>query len=177
MSQLNFYIALLGGKHAQANVEVHDVVPAIAANIQDAFPFLQQQWFGLQKGLHLDSWMHVDGVQYHGVNYQIHIQDQFELSAAHASEKQLKLFLINLGAYLPDQFGEVHKYVVVAAYDKADAKIQGKLAIEQHWFKPHTDAVIDIDDCLALDKVGSYSLHLVEGDFAETQFKNDYIVL
>lgn len=171
MSKLNFYIALLGGKHAKANVEVHDVIPAIAANIQDAFTYFQAQWFGLQQGLHLDSWMQVEGVHYHGVNYQIQIQNQ------PTANRDLNLYLINLGAYIPDQFGEVHKYLVVAGHDKADAKAQGKLAIEQHWFKPHTDAVIEVDDCLALNQVGQYFIHLVEGEFAETQFKNDYIIL
>lgn len=49
MSELKLYIALLGGKHEKANVEVHDVIPVISSDIKTAFPYLKQQWFGLQK--------------------------------------------------------------------------------------------------------------------------------
>jgi len=105
MSELHFYITLLGGKHEKANVEVHDVIPVISSDIESAYPYLKQQWFGLQKGLHVDGWMKINGVSYQGVNYQVQISDLPVNSG-------LKLFLINLGAYIPDQFGEVHKYLV-----------------------------------------------------------------
>lgn len=41
MSELKLYIALLGGKHEKANVEVHDVVPVISSDIKTAFPYLE----------------------------------------------------------------------------------------------------------------------------------------
>lgn len=92
-------------------------------------------------------------------------------------KQDLKLFLINLGAYVPDQFGEIHKYLVVAAKNKTEAKAQGKLAIEKTWFKPHTDAVIDVDDCLELNEINQKFVRLVEGDFEANSFKNDYVVI
>lgn len=34
--------------------------------------------------------------------------------------------------------------------------------------KAHTDRVIDIDDCLAIDCVAGRYIHLIKGDFAAT---------
>ena len=170
MTEQFLYIALLGGKHEKANIEVHDVIPFIAEDVQSAFPYLKAHWFGLNKGLHVDAWMKINGVQYQGRNYRIVIGDT-------ASENPLKLFLINLGAYVPTQFGEIHKYVVVAAQNKIDAKIQGKLAIENQWLKPHTDAIVDIDDCLELTLIDQKFVGLVEGEFEENSFTNDYLII
>ena len=171
MLEQNLYIALLGGKHEKANIEVHDVIPFIGANVQAAFPYLKQQWFGLKNAVHVDAWMKINGVEYKGTKYRISIQDTPSLNTT------LKLYLINLGAYLPEQFGEVHKYLIVAGTDSVDAKSQAKLAIEQNWFKPHTDAIIDVDDCLALDQVSEKFIHLVEGEFEQNIYQNDYLII
>ena len=80
------------------------------------------------KGLHVDGWMTINGVNYQDLNYQVQVTDT-------PVKQGLKLFLINLGAYVPDEFGEIHKYLVVAAKNKTEAKAQGKLAIEKTWFK------------------------------------------
>lgn len=114
--------------------------------------------------------MKINGVSYQGINYQVQISDLPVNSG-------LKLFLINLGAYIPDQFGEVHKYLVVAAKNKTEAKAQGKVAIEKGWYKPHTDAVIDVDDCLELNQIDQKFIHLIEGDFEANSFKNDYLIV
>lgn len=167
----NLYIALLGGKHEKANVEVHDVIPFISSDLSSAYSYLKEQWFGLKKGVHIDAWMKIDGVSYQSQDFKIQICDK-------PSEKSLhKLYLINLGAYVPDQFGEVHKYLIVAGLNKADAKAQGKLAVESHWFKAHTDAVIDVDDCLELNQINQKYIQLVEGAYTENTFKNDYILI
>lgn len=168
---MNLYIVLLGGKHEKANIEVHDVIPVIGAELESTYLFLKQQWFGLEKGLHIDGWMQINGVSYQQQNYRIDIQDHPQI------QQPLKLYLINLGAYLPTQFGEIHKYVVVAGIDAADAKVQAKLAIEQSWFKPHTDAIIDVDDCLELAILGRQYLHLILDEFVENTFCNDYILI
>ena len=123
--------------------------------------------------MHIDGWMRIHTVMHHQQAYQVTIKD-------YATEPNaLKLFLINLGAYLPNQFGEIHKYVVVAAHDVAEAKQQGKQAIEQHWIKAHTDAIIDVDDCIMLDMFNSKYIHLVETQHAANliEFKNDYILI
>ena len=172
MTQPQLFIVLLGGKHAQARIEVHDIVPVIYPQLEQSYPQLKRDWFGLARGLHIDAWMCVRGVQYHGINYQVKIA-----SSTQPMHRQLKLYLINLGAYVVDEFGELHRYVVVAGLNPADAKQQGQLHIEQHWKKAHTDAVIDVDDCLALDLIDGYCINLIEGDFQDNHFENTYIVL
>ncbi|WHP07211.1 MULTISPECIES: DUF1543 domain-containing protein [Acinetobacter] len=166
----SLYLVLLGGKHEQANVEVHDVIPVICSDLTEVYPYLKQQWFGKSQGLHIDGWMKIQGTIYHDQSYQLVISQE-------ESPSELKPYLINLGAYLPNEFGETHKYLVVAGKDKADAKAQGKLAIEKHWFKPHTDAVIDLDDCLEIASIEQHYLSFVQGEFLENSFMNDYIIL
>ena len=167
---MKLHIVLLGGKHERANVEVHDVRAVICEEISQAYDTLKKQWFGTPKGMHIDGWMTIHGVEHDGVAYQVQISDQ-------PSTSTLKPYLINLGAYVASEFGEVHKYLVVAGHNKTDAKAQGKKAIEQHWYKPHTDAVVDVDECIELSLIDQKHLHLVEGAYSENTFKNDYIVI
>lgn len=169
---LNLYLVLLGGKHAQAHIEVHDIRPVICTDLSHSYGKLKQQWFGLKQGVHIDGWMKIHGVSYQGIDYRVVIQPE----PPHQSI-QLKLYLINLGAYVPHLFGEIHKYVVVAGHDPMDAKQQGKLFIEQHWEKAHTDAVIDVDDCIELTLFDDYHIHLEQGHYDVNQFKNDYIII
>ena len=52
----NLFMVMLGGRHARANTEVHDVVFAVADSLEDSYPQLKHAWFGEQKGLHIDAW-------------------------------------------------------------------------------------------------------------------------
>lgn len=88
----SLFMVMLGGRHARANTEVHDVVMAIGESLSELTPQLKHAWFGELKGLHIDAWAQISGVQSQDVNYQIHFSD----AAPSASDK--KLYLINLGA-------------------------------------------------------------------------------
>ncbi len=57
------------------------------------------------------------------------------------------------------------------------AKQLGKQFIDRQWQKAHTDRVIDIDDCLAIDCVAGRYIHLIKGDFAETIWENTYLTV
>ncbi|MGE8593766.1 MAG: DUF1543 domain-containing protein, partial [Acinetobacter faecalis] len=37
---------MLGGRHARANTEVHDVVLAVGETLKDIYPQLKNAWFG-----------------------------------------------------------------------------------------------------------------------------------
>lgn len=171
MRAQHLYMILLGGKHPHANIEVHDVLPVIGTDLKALYPELKSKWFGLKNGVHIDAWMQINGVIYDQQSYQVHIQTH------PVKDDHLTLFLVNLGAYIPKQFGEIHQYLIVAGKNSADAKLQAKKSIEKTWFKPHTDAIIDVDDCIALDLLNQHYIHLVEGEFAENSFENDYIVI
>ena len=66
VQELRLFVVMLGGRHARANIELHDVVFAIAPSIEQTHEQLRQQWFGELAGLHIDSWMTVDGVEVGG---------------------------------------------------------------------------------------------------------------
>jgi len=123
------------------------------------------------QGLHIDAWAKFSGVSSQGQNYQI----QFSDAAPSASDK--KLYLINLGGYTPKAFGELHSYHLVVATDAATAKQLGKQFIEQEWHKPHTDRVVDIDDCIPIDHIAGRYIQLVQGEFQPTLWENTYIHL
>lgn len=51
----SLFMVMLGGRHAKANTEVHDVVMAIGETLPEIMPQLKQAWFGELKGLHIDA--------------------------------------------------------------------------------------------------------------------------
>ena len=163
----NLFMVLLGGKHPRAKIEVHDLVFATGETLQDTYNQLREQWFGLSKGLHIDAWMRVEGLE----GYQIH------LSPTAPAAGELRLYAINLGGYVPEEFGEAHTYGLVVAENAFEAKQKAKRQLIHNWYKPHTDAVIDVDDCLPVDFVNGSHVHLVEGEHPALNFENDYIVI
>ncbi len=62
----SLFIVMLGGRHARANTEVHDVVLAVGDSLEDVYPQLKNAWFGEQKGLHIDAWAQIYGVAFEG---------------------------------------------------------------------------------------------------------------
>jgi hypothetical protein len=162
------YVVMLGGRHPRAKIEVHDVVFAVADRLEDAYPQLREGWFGSPAGMHIDSWMAVDGVEGYRVTFS-------DLAPAAGDPR---LYFINLGGYATGIFGEDHRYLLVVARDKAEAKAKGKRQLaELNWNKPHTDNLHDVDDCIPLDCVAGRYVHLVPGEHRGVRAGNDYIVL
>ena len=106
----SLFMVMLGGRHARANTEVHDVVFAVADSLEESYPQLKNAWFGEQKGLHIDAWTQVNGIECRGKKYQIQFSD------AQPQVTDAKLWLINLGGYDAREFGELHRYVLVVAF-------------------------------------------------------------
>jgi len=167
----SLFIVMLGGRHARANTEVHDVVLAIGDSLEDVYPQLKNAWFGEQKGLHIDAWAQIYGVAFEGKNYQIQFTD------AAPNQADQKLYLLNLGGYDAGEFGELHRYVLVVAQNAMVAKQRGKAYFAQHWQKQHTDRVLDVDDCIAIDQVHGRYVQLIEGEFSGNQWENTYLML
>ena len=167
----SLFIVMLGGRHARANTEVHDVVLAVGDSLEEVYPQLKNAWFGEQKGLHIDAWAQIYGVAFEGKNYQIQFTD------AAPNQADQKLYLLNLGGYDAGEFGELHRYVLVVAQNAMVAKQRGKAHFAQHWQKQHTDRVLDVDDCLAIDQVHGRYVQLIEGEFSGNQWENTYLML
>ncbi|AOA59851.1 DUF1543 domain-containing protein [Acinetobacter larvae] len=167
----SLFIVMLGGRHARANIEVHDVVFAVGDDLPSTYSQLKNAWFGEPQGLHIDAWIQCDGLDFEGKSYQI------QFSHAAPAEQQQKLYLINLGGYDPREFGELHRYVLVIASNPVAAKAKGKAYFATHWQKQHTDRVLEVDDCLAIDLVGGHFVHLQPGEFSPQRWENSYITL
>ncbi|MGB4487237.1 DUF1543 domain-containing protein [Pseudomonas veronii] len=161
------FVVMLGGKHPRARIEVHDVVFAVADTLDATYPQLRDAWFGSPKGVHIDSWMAVDGV------------DGWKVELSHLAPQAgaPHLYFINLGGYETNRFGEAHHYLLVVARDKKEATGKGKQQLLRHWSQAHTDGVLDIDDCLPIDLVDGRYLHLVQAPHRPVLQQNDYIVL
>ncbi|QHF44647.1 hypothetical protein PspS35_12990 [Pseudomonas sp. S35] len=161
------FVVMLGGKHPRANIEVHDVVFVAADTLQATYPQLRDAWFGSPKGVHIDSWMAVDGVD----GWKVELSQLAPQADAH------RLYFINLGGYQAHSFGEAHHYLLVVARSKREATSKGKQQMLGHWSQAHTDGVLDIDDCLPIDLVDGRFLHLVQAPHRAILQRNDYIVL
>ena len=161
------YAVMLGGKHPSARIEVHDVVFAVGDSLPELYPQLKQQWFGLAKGLHIDAWMAIDGLE----------QYQVRLSLAQPMPDTLRLYFINLGGYVANEFGEAHRYVLMLASSKQQARAKARKYALKTWLQPHIDAVLDVDDCILIDQVDGHFVHLVEGNHQGVQFENTYLVI
>ncbi|WP_062382236.1 DUF1543 domain-containing protein [Pseudomonas abietaniphila] len=161
------FVVLLGGKHPKAKIEVHDIAIVAGDSLDATYAQLRDGWFGTQSGLHIDAWMAVEGVE----GWKV------ELSPLAPRPGSLRLYLINLGGYDARVFGEAHHYLLVVAHSKQEAKAKGKRHGLAHWGQPHTDAVMDVDDCLPIDRVEGRYVHLIEGEHNGVNQQNAYIVL
>ncbi|SEQ01385.1 protein of unknown function [Pseudomonas sp. NFACC02] len=161
------FVVLLGGKHPKAKIEVHDIAIVAGDSLDATYAQLRDGWFGTQSGLHIDAWMAVEGVE----GWKV------ELSPLAPRPGSPRLYLINLGGYDARGFGEAHHYLLVVARSKQEAKARGKRHGLAHWGQPHTDAVMDVDDCLPIDRVEGRYVHLIEGEHNGVNQQNAYIVL
>ncbi len=157
---------MLGGRHGRARIEVHDVAFANVERIEQAYPQLRADWFGERKGLHIDGWLAVDGVEEFKVGF----------GDAAAAAGAPRLYFVNLGGYAAGELGEVHDYRLLVATDVAQARAKAKALRDAGWFKPHTDALLEVDDCIAIDQVGGRHVQLVRQPHAGIALVSDYIV-
>lgn len=167
----SLFIVMLGGRHARANTEVHDVVLAIGESLEDTYAQLKNAWFAEQKGLHIDAWAQINGLEFEGKSYTLQFTD------AQPQQSDEKLWLINLGGYDPRELGELHRYVLVVAQNAMVAKQSGKAYFARHWQKQHTDRVLDVDDCIAIDQVYGRYVQLLEGSFSGNRWENTYLTI
>src|SRR5580692_11646795 len=122
------FAVYLGGRAPRCNTELHDVVFAVGAAIETSYERLMDKWFGDPLRLHLDSWIELRCVD----GYRISLQ-------ASPAVPGKKLYFINLGAYLPGQFTELHANAFVVAASEAEVKKRAKAELLQGTQSVHTD--------------------------------------
>ncbi len=145
---------LLGCKPPGRHTEQHDVLFAIGQTPKDLIEQINTFWPEAMGRLHLDAWREVIAVD----GYQITV---VEKAAADISQNNgNKLFFINLGGYLKNQFDEQHYIVLSVNPDSASAIAAAKqtLFYQQNGFAgapSHIDDkyAIDVDDLYEVEDI------------------------
>ncbi len=144
------FAVYLGGRAAKCNTELHDVVFVVGPSIEATYNQLMHKWFGDPQRLHIDSWIELQIVD----GYRIVLRPDPPAQAR-------KLFFINLGAYLPGQFTELHANTFVVAETQEQVKQRAKSELLRGTHSIHTDDLYDVDDCLEITEVDGHHIHLV----------------
>lgn len=161
------FAVYLGGRAPKCNTELHDVVFVVGESLAATYEQLMDKWFGDPLRLHIDSW----------IELQIVDGQRVTLRPAPSAQPK-KLFFINLGAYLPGQFTELHANAFMVAESETEVKLRAKGGLLRDARSVHTDDLCDIDDCLEIAEVDGYHIHL-EPTSESQPFEptNGYLVL
>lgn len=150
---VKLFMFYVGGNCGTSNVELHDVRFSIGTAAEDCYADLRRQWWGDPKSLHLDSWGAVE--QADGYDIAV-VRDE----ARNAN----RLFFVNLGGYDRNEFGELHKNLLLVAPDAQAAKAKALAQIED-WFLPHKDRIFEVEkavDLSAFAGASGYNLQLAK---------------
>jgi len=147
------FLVVLGGRVDGGLIEVHDARLVAGASLEDTFPTLRRDWFGRSRGLHLDSWALVRGVDGHGIA----LRSQPPATPADGADR---LWFVNLGAYDPAAFHERHRCGLVVAPSARAARSRALRQLPLGDCQRHHDDLAAVDDCLAVDRVQHWHVHL-----------------
>lgn len=161
------YVFMLGGCYDCVCIEVYDVVFVNVVCIEDVYLQLCQDWFGVVKGLYIDGWFVVDGVD----GYKVFFVEVVLVVDV------LWLFFINFGGYVVCLLGEVYDYWLLVVIDIVQVCQKVKVLCDVVWFKLYIDVVLDVDDCIVIDQVGGCYVYLVLGLYKGMVLVSDYIVI
>ncbi len=141
------FVVVLGGRTTKSNIELHDIRWVIGKNIEDTFPQLRKEWFGLRKGLHIDSYLELKFID----GYEIIVYRKDNESAqinykGKIYDEDTKLWLVNLGGYHPDKLLEIHEIQILAAKNSREAKEKAKKRWDSQSEKIHKDDIRGIHE-------------------------------
>ena len=176
------FLVVLGGRTATSHIELHDVRWVVGTSIENTIPTLRQQWFGLQSGLHIDSYKaieHVDGYAIELIQRRVDCTQQQQASPTAMNDQ---LWFINLGGYDQDSLQELHQFGLVVAPNKQAAKARARrrwlgTALKVHKDDLHTlDRLDTVDDCLPIFNVEDWQIHLkADPNKSQAELKPDWI--
>ena len=160
---LSLFLVVLGGRTSKSNIEVHDVRWVVGETINETFPTLRKEWFGQQKGLHIDSYKaikYIDG-------YEIIITEKNKAYPIISFCRDKSLWFINLGGYNPEKMSEEHFFRLVVADSILHAKRQAKDCWENTLKNKHNDDwseisnISQVDDLHSINRIGSWEIKLI----------------
>lgn len=141
---------VLGGTAPRARTELHDVAFAVGDSLEAVHPQLLDTWFGDPNGLHVDAWCFVDNV----AGYRVRLERTPAVDGP-------KLYFVNIGGYRRGEFGERHAWGLFGARSPGEAKARAKQVLLQGHEQIHKDDLHAVDDCLAVEDVNGWHVHLV----------------
>jgi hypothetical protein len=158
---MHLYLTLLGGRPEKRLIEQHDIFLGFGEDMKAVIPQIKKFWPEALTNLHVDAYRkvtHVDG-------YEIKVVDKGHV----LPQSDLKLFFLNLGGYLANQFDEFHYKMLVVANAVSEAQ---QIAKQTAFYKSYSadDAKSHIDDKYALDVDEVYQLE----DLLSDEFKSKY---
>lgn len=109
---MKLYMIQIGFRLPGMNTEGHDTLFVIAESQAEAYKTVKVK---RDYAHHIDTCLEVHQVE-----------DQEVLITAQPHKQDLKLWFLNLGGYLPGQFGEVHKCLLLTGRSLDDAKKKAK---------------------------------------------------
>ncbi len=151
------FLVVLGGRTRHTHIELHDIRWVIGNKIEETYVQLRKEWFGDQKGLHIDSYValkYIEGKQIH-----LNKKDNY-LPRRKKSKPQIeKLWFVNLGGYKKNSLTELHHFALVVANTATNAKYKAKIKWRDEVEQKHKD---DIKEINMIDNIDS--CHLIESN-------------
>ena len=179
--EINLYLVMLGGSARYCNIELHDIRWVAGRSIEDTFINLREEWFGIGKGLHIDSFMEVKFIDGYAIrlNEDINGKDSNRKSKSSNIKKntsnKMKLWFVNLGAYRKNDFFEQHKINLIVAENSFEAKHKAMRNWNCNFDKKHKDNISQIkkssyiDNCNSINSVGNWTIELIPDEENRSQ--------
>lgn len=163
---MKLFAIYIGGEMEGANIELHDMRFVVAPSIAETYDELRRQWWGVPKSLHIDCWAEID----HADGYDVSLRSEPFTGPE-------RLYYVNLGGYVADEFLEKHKNVFVVADTLPNAKSRALKSV-LGWREPHRDEMYEAEQAFAIGNAGGMErlhIHLTPSTPAkDLQFTCDY---
>ena len=142
-------------------IEQHDMFFGVADHIHELFVAINGQWLEAKDIWHIDAYRQVTRVGDYRIEWLP--EEPVQSIVTEPATKDLKLFFLNLGGYLPEQFEEYHHKMLIVAPTQALAIKQAKQTeFYQHYQfnDPNMpfDASSHVDDKMAVDVDDIYNV-------------------
>jgi len=158
------FMVQLGGRPKGRLIEQHDMFFGIADNLVELIPAINEHWPEVKNKWHVDSYRAVTCVDGYRIDWVATAESDRANENQADDAKDLKLYFINLGGYLPDDFEEYHHKLLIVAPTQAEAIKQAKQSdfYKKYSFKDKDtpfDAASHIDDKHQVDVDDIYNVN------------------
>ena len=144
-------MVLLGCRPEGRLTEQHDIFFGVAPDLKSLVPKMKKFWPGVS--LHIDAYRCIERVG----DYTICIDNIMD---SDASTGDVSLFFINLGAYMPPEFEEYHRKLLVVTDNISSAIAQAKkdlFYIDGQVFgdatRSHIDDKFEVDEIINVNEL------------------------